>query len=49
MGISAPRANNFEIIALQKITRLIGINPMSLNEPWYESIDIIVLKPVKKY
>ena len=47
MGLSAPRADSFEIIALQPVKKLIEMNPMSLSAPWDDYLDIIYLKPVK--
>ena len=49
MGLSDPRAESLEIIALKPVKKLIGIKPMSLSVPWADSIDIIALNPVKNY
>ena len=46
MGISDPRADSVEIIALHPVKKLVGINPMSLSAPWDDSLDIITLKTV---
>ena len=48
MGLSDPRSDFIDIIALCPLKILIGINPMILSVPWAESIDIIALNPVKK-
>ena len=47
MGISAPRADSLDIIALQTVKILIWINPMSLSAPWEKYLDTIVLNQVK--
>ena len=47
MGLSVPRADSLDIIALQTIY-FIGINPMGISDPWKDSIDIIALNPVLK-
>ena len=49
MGLSDPRADSIEIIVVQTVNKLIGINPMSLSYPWDNYPDIIALEPVKKY
>ena len=49
MGLSDPRSDSIEIIALQPVKKLIGINPMRLSSRWEESLDIIALKSVKKH
>ena len=46
MGLSDPRSDSLEIIALQKVKKMIGINPIGISAPWANSIDIIDLKPV---
>ena len=46
MGLITPRYDSLEIIALQPVKKLVVINPMVLNSPWYNSLDIIVLKKV---
>ena len=46
MGFIAAIADSLEIIALQPVNKLIGINPMGLSSPMYDSIDIITLKKV---
>ena len=48
MVFSSPRPDSIKIIALQKVEKLLGMNQMSLSEPWSESLDIIYFKPVKK-
>ena len=48
MGISAPRADSFEIIDLQPVKQLTGINPMVLSASWDDSINNVSLKPVLK-
>ena len=39
--------DSLEIIALYPERKLIGINPMGISDPWYDSIDIIALDPFK--
>ena len=46
MGLSAPRTNSLEIIALKPVKKLIRINPIILSAPWADSLDIISLNPV---
>ena len=46
MGISAPRENSIEIIALHPVKTIIGINPMRLISSWADSLYIIALSPV---
>ena len=48
MGFSAPRAKPLDIIDLQLVKKLIGINPLRLSAPWTDYIDIIALNPVNK-
>ena len=48
MGLSAPRADSFVIIALQPVKKLIEMNPMSLSAPWDDYLDTIFLRPVRK-
>ena len=43
MGLSEPRSDCLEIIAVQPVKKIIGINPMIFSAPWTESIDIIAL------
>ena len=40
-GFSDPMDDCLEIIALQTVKKLIGINPMVLSYPWSNSTDII--------
>ena len=47
MGLSAPREDFYEIIALHPVKILLGINPMGISAPWADSLDIIILKPIK--
>ena len=49
MVLIAPRVDSLEIIVLQLVKQLMGINPMSLSDPWSDSLDIIAFNPVKKY
>ena len=44
MVISAPWSDSLDIIALQPVKTLLGINPMVLSSPRAESLDIIVLQ-----
>ena len=48
MGLSAPRADSLEIIALQPVRKFIGINPTRLIDPWSGALDIIDLNTFKK-
>ena len=48
MGLSAPRADSLEIIALQPVRKFIGINPTRLIDPWSGALDIINLNTLKK-
>ena len=46
MGLSSPRFDSIDIIALSALKYWIVINPMSLSAPWADSLDIISLNPV---
>ena len=46
MGLSAPWADSFVIIALQTVKYLPGINPMGRSVAWTDSLEFIVLDPV---
>ena len=48
MILSAPISNSIEIITSQPVKKLMGINPMSLSDPWADTLDIIALNTVKK-
>ena len=48
MGLSTSRSNSLDIISLRTVQKLISINPMSLSDPWSESLGIISLNPVKR-
>ena len=48
MGLSYPRPNSIDIIALGKLKYWIGIKPMSLTAPWADSLEIISLIQLKK-
>ena len=48
MGLSTPKDDSIEIIALHPVKTFTGINPMILSDPWYDSINIIALKTLKK-
>ena len=41
MGMSTPRSDSLEIIALQPVKKRLGINPMGRSAPWDDSLDII--------
>ena len=49
MILIALRDESLDIIDLRKVKKLIGINQMSLSVPWSKYLDIISLRPVKKY
>ena len=44
---SAPRDDSLVIIYLRPVKNL-GMNPMGLSTPWYDTLDIISLKIVFK-
>ena len=44
MGLSEPRANYIDIIALQPVKEFLGFNPMELSVPWAEYLDIITFQ-----
>ena len=46
MGLSDPKSDSLEIIALKPVKNIIGIKPMGLSAPLDESLDFISLKPV---
>ena len=47
MGLSDPRYESLDIIALQPVKKWLGINPMGISAPWADSIDIIALHKAK--
>ena len=47
MGIGAPRYDSLHIISLQKIFKLLGINPTILSAPRDNSLEIIDLEKIK--
>ena len=46
MRLIAPTVNSTDIIALQPVKKMIGINPMVLSAHWNDSIYIIALNIV---
>ena len=47
MGLSSPRAESIDIIALQPAKKLLVIKPMGLSVPWDKSLGIIAFQTAK--
>ena len=41
MWLSSPWDNSIDIIDLKAVTKIIGINPTGLSDPWSDSLVII--------
>ena len=48
MGLGAPWYKYHEIIALQPVKKLQGMDPMGLNAHWDDYLEMIYLQSVKK-
>ena len=47
MGLSDTWVDSLDIIAFQRVKKLLGINPKGISVPWSNSIGIIVLHTTK--
>ena len=47
MGLSDPWVDSLDIIAFQRVKKLLGINQKGISVPWSNSIGIIALHTTK--